>query len=216
MKYGKKYAPDMESLPLYIIAALALIVTPGPDVIYVLSRGIADGRVGGLMSALGVTCGILIHTLAASLGLAVLLQTSAIGFWILKLAGGVYLVYLGIQVIKNKKAFDLYINREGINIKKCFVQGFLSNVLNPKVALFFVAFLPQFVDLNSPHYSAHMIGLGLIYAVMTILFLSILGIFSGIIGVWLKSKRSVTGKVRWVSGLVLMVLGVRLLAFQRN
>ncbi len=216
MKYGKKYTIDMESLPLYIIAALALIVTPGPDVIYVLSRGIADGRVGGMMGALGVTCGIFIHTLAAALGLAVLLQTSVIAFWILKLAGGVYLVYLGIQMIKNKKAFDLEISRERINLKKCFVQGFLSNVLNPKVALFFVAFLPQFVDLNSPHYSTHMIGLGLIYALMTIAFLSILGIFAGLIGVWLKSKKSVAGKVRWVPGLVLMVLGVRLLAFQRS
>jgi len=89
-------------------------------------------------------------------------------------------------------------------------------VLNPKVALFFVAFLPQFVDLNSPHYSTHMIGLGLIYAVMTIAFLSILGNFAGLIGAWLKSRRSVAGNVRWVPGLVLMLLGVRLLVFQRN
>ena len=81
----------MQSLRLYIIAALALIVTPGPDIIYVLSRGITDGRSGGLVSALGVTCGICIHTLAASLGLAVLLQTSVIGFWILKLAGGMHI-----------------------------------------------------------------------------------------------------------------------------
>lgn len=206
----------MESLPLYIIAALALIVTPGPDVIYVLSRGIADGRVGGLIGALGVTCGILIHTLAASLGLAVLLQTSVIAFWILKLAGGAYLVFLGIQMIKNKQAFDPEISKEGVNLKKCFFQGFLSNVLNPKVALFFVAFLPQFVDLNSPHHSTPMIGLGLIYALMTIAFLSILGIFAGLIGTWLKSKKSVAGKVRWVPGLVLMVLGVRLLVSRRN
>ena len=206
----------MASLPLYIIAALALIVTPGPDVIYVLSRGIADGRVGGVMGALGVTCGILTHTLAASLGLAVLLQTSVIAFWILKLAGGVYLIYLGIQMIKNKKAFDLEVSRERINLKKCFAQGFLSNVLNPKVALFFVAFLPQFVDVNSRHYSTQMIGLGLIYAAMTIAFLSLLGIFAGIIGVWLKSRRSVAGNVRWVPGLVLMVLGARLLASQRS
>jgi threonine/homoserine/homoserine lactone efflux protein len=206
----------MTSLPLYIIAALALIVTPGPDVIYVLSRGIADGRVGGVMGALGVTCGILIHTLAASLGLAVLLQTSIIAFWILKLAGGLYLIYLGIQMIKNEKAFDLEVSRERINLKKCFAQGFLSNVLNPKVALFFVAFLPQFVDLNSRHYSTQMIGLGLIYAAMTIAFLSILGIFAGLIGVWLKSRRSVAGNVRWVPGLVLMVLGASLLASQRS
>jgi threonine/homoserine/homoserine lactone efflux protein len=203
----------MESLPLFIIASLALIVTPGPDIIYVLSRGIADGRIGGMVSALGVTSGIFIHTLAASLGLAVLLQTSVIAFWILKLVGGVYLIYLGIQIIKNKKAFDLEISGNGINLKKCFVQGFLSNVLNPKVALFFVA---QFVNINSPNYSTQMIGLGLIFALMTIAFLSILGIFAGLIGAWLKSKRSVAGKVRWISGLVLMLLGVRLLASQRN
>ena len=201
---------------MYIIAALALIVTPGPDVIYVLSRGIADGRAGGLMGALGVTCGILTHTLAASLGLAVLLQTSVVAFWILKLAGGVYLIYLGIQMIKNKKAFDLEVSRERINLKKCFAQGFLSNVLNPKVALFFVAFLPQFVNLNNPHYSVHMIGLGLIYAVMTIAFLSVLGIFAGLIGAWLKSRRAVAGNIRWVPGLVLILLGARLLVSHRN
>jgi threonine/homoserine/homoserine lactone efflux protein len=206
----------MESLPLYIIAALALIVTPGPDVIYVLSRGIADGRAGGLMGALGVTCGIFIHTLATTLGLAVLLQTSALGFWILKLAGGAYLVYLGIQMIRNKRAFDLEISGNGINLKKCFAQGFLSNVLNPKVALFFVAFLPQFVNLNNPHYSIHMIGLGLIYAVLTIGFLSVLGTFAGLIGAWLKSRRSLAGNIRWVPGLVLMLLGVRLLVSQRS
>ena len=89
-------------------------------------------------------------------------------------------------------------------------------MLTPKVALFFVAFLPQFVNLNSPYYSTHMIVLGLIYALMTIAFLSILGIFAGLIGTWLKSNKSVAGKVRWVSGLVLMLLGVRLLVFQRN
>ena len=206
----------MESLPLFIIASMALIVTPGPDIIYVLSRGIADGRIGGIISALGVTSGIFVHTLAAALGLAVLLQTSVIAFWILKFAGGIYLVYLGIQVIKNKSAFDLEIIGNGIKLKKCFVQGFLSNVLNPKVALFFVAFLPQFVNINSPDYSTHMIGLGLIFALMTIAFLSVLGIFAGLIGAWLKSKKSVAGKVRWVSGLVLMLLGVRLLVSQRN
>ena len=88
-------------------------------------------------------------------------------------------------------------------------------MLNPKVALF-VAFLPQFVNINSPDYSTHMIGLGLIFALMTIAFLSVLGIFAGLIGAWLKSKRSAAGKVRWVSGLVLMMLGVRLLTSQRN
>ncbi len=138
----------MVSLPLFIIASIALILTPGPDIVYVLTRGIANGKWAGVISAIGVTVGILAHTLAASLGLAVLLTTSIYLFWALKMVGGAYLIYLGYQMIKNKNAFEFSGCQNEFDLKKCFIQGFLSNVLNPKVALFFVAFLPQFVDIN--------------------------------------------------------------------
>lgn len=168
----------MESLTLFLFASTGLIITPGPDIIYVLSRGIADGKRSGLMSAIGVTSGILVHTLAAALEIN------------------------GLQ-----KKF---------NIKKCFIQGFLSNVLNPKVALFFVAFLPQFVGEDSMNHGFSMIGLGLIFALMTIIFLSILGLFAGSIGSWLKEKKNIAGKIRIGSGTVLILLGLRLITPQNN
>jgi threonine/homoserine/homoserine lactone efflux protein len=206
----------MESLTLFIIASIALIVTPGPDIIYVLTRGIADGKSSGMMSAIGVTAGILIHTMAAALGLAVLLKTSMYAFWTLKVFGGISLLYLGYQIIKNKKAFEITGLQKNFDMKKCFIQGFLSNVLNPKVALFFVAFLPQFVNEDSSSHSFYMIIFGLIFALMTIIFLMILGLFAGSIGSWLKEKKRIAGKIRIGSGTVLMLLGLRLIVPQNN
>lgn len=206
----------MESLPLFIAASIALIVTPGPDIIYVLTRGIADGRRAGVMSAIGVTIGILFHTVAASLGLALLLQTSVYAFWTLKIIGGIYLIYLGIQIIKNKAEFEIKEFQHHFDTKKCLIQGFLTNVLNPKVALFFVAFLPQFVDVDVQNNSMYLIILGLIFALLTVVFLTILGLFAAVIGTWLQKRRKVAGKIRIGSGVIIMVLGFRLLIPQKH
>jgi len=206
----------MESFAIFLVASIALIVTPGPDIIYVLTRGIADGKWSGVISAIGVTAGILVHTMAAALGLAVLLKTSTYAFWALKVAGGLYLMYLGYQVMKNKKAFEIAGLQKNFELKKCFIQGFFSNVLNPKVALFFVAFLPQFINKNSANQSVDMIIFGLIFAFMTIIFLTVLGLFAGGIGIWLKQKKKIAGKIRIGSGTILMLLGIRLIAPGKN
>jgi len=206
----------MESFLLFVMASLILIVTPGPDIIYVITRGISGGKWAGVMSAIGVTAGILVHTLAAALGLAVLLKTSTYMFWMLKIIGGIYLMYLGYQMIRNKNAFEITVLRGHLDMKKCFVQGFLSNVLNPKVALFFVAFLPQFVNVDSSSHGLHMVFLGLFFALMTITFLVILGLFAGAIGVWLRGKKNIAATIRIGSGSVLMLLGLRLLVPQRS
>jgi threonine/homoserine/homoserine lactone efflux protein len=147
----------VESLTLYIAASIALIITPGPDTIYVLTRGISDGKWSGVVSAIGVTAGIFVHTSATALGLAVLLNTSFYAFWMLKVAGGIYLIYLGYRMIVNKKTIQIGRSQPPFDIKKCFLQGFLTNVLNPKVALFFIAFLPQFVNRNISNHSVYMV-----------------------------------------------------------
>lgn len=206
----------MESFTIFIIASIALIITPGPDIIYVLTRGITDGKRSGAVSAIGVTTGILIHTMAAALGLAVLLKTSTYAFWILKVIGGIYLMYLGYQVIKNKQALEVTGLKKSLDMKKCFLQGFFSNVLNPKVALFFVAFLPQFINKDSPNQSLDMIIFGLIFAFMTIIFLMILGLFAGGIGIWLKQRKKIADKIRIGSGTVLVLLGLKLIAPGKN
>ena len=206
----------MESLSLFIIASIILIVTPGPDLIYVLTRGIADGKWSGVMSAIGVTSGIIVHTMTAAFGLAVLLNTSVYAFWTLKVIGGVYLMYLGFQMIRNNNVFEMNRLQKDFNLKKCFFQGFLSNVLNPKVALFFVAFLPQFLSKAPSDHSFYMIVLGLIFALMTIIFLILLGLFAGAVGTCLKEKNRITGKIRFGSGTILMLLGLRLIVPQKH
>ena len=178
---------------------------------YVLTRGVAGGKRSGMVSAMGVTTGLLVHTMAAALGLAVLLKTSVFAFWILKIAGGAYLISLGYQVIKNKQALEIKGFQNKVDLRKCFLQGFMTNVLNPKVALFFVAFLPQFVSKDSANQSLDMVVLGLVFALLTIVFLMALGLFSGHVGKWLKKKKSIAGKIRIGSGAAFMLLGARLL-----
>ena len=204
----------MQSLPLFIAASLALIATPGPDMLYVLTRGMAEGRGAGVLSAAGITMGILVHTLAAALGLAVLLQTSATTFTAIKIFGGLYLIYLGLQTMRRKASLDFGAATPPGTGFNCLIQGCLTNVLNPKVALFFLAFLPQFVDPADPHHSRRMILMGLIFAILTLLTYTVLALFSDGVGKWLRSKKRVAGKIRFVSGAVLMLLGLRLLTIR--
>ncbi|QSH40361.1 LysE family translocator [Lentisphaerota bacterium ZTH] len=206
----------MEMLLLFLAASVALIITPGPDSIYVLSRGVSEGRSAGIVSALGVSCGLMVHTLAAALGLAILLKTSMIAFWTLKIIGGVYLIYLGFKMLKNKNALDIQFTSGGLDIKKCFAQGFLTNVLNPKVALFFVAFLPQFVSATHPNYSLRIILLGCAFTVLTIIYLGCLGMFAGFIGGWLRSKEGLSRKISCCSGAALILLGSRILLPEKS
>lgn len=207
----------MDSMPLFIIASIALILTPGPDVIYVVTRGMAGGRRAGLISSLGVTGGIFVHTLAATVGLAALLEASILAFWTVKIAGGIYLVWLGLRMFRDRSELTLAAGGlRAFDAKRCFLQGFLSNVLNPKVALFFVSFLPQFADPTAPHRAAQMLTLGLIFASMGVVYLAALGLFAGSLGGWLQRRRGVATRIRSVSGGLLMLLGLRLLIPQRH
>lgn len=198
------------NLALYVAASWALIIAPGPDMLYVITRGISQGRSAGLVSAAGVTVGLLVHTLAAALGLAAILRTSAIAFTIVKYVGAAYLVYLGIKSLRDKSALVPDDDREPMKVRSMFVQGILSNVVNPKVALFFLAFLPQFVDSGAGHVTQQMLLLGVMFALFTWLVFSILGYFAGHFGGWLASKSNAAARLRWVTGSVMIALGVRL------
>jgi threonine/homoserine/homoserine lactone efflux protein len=132
-------------LPAFLLASFLLWITPGPDTMYILARSIAQGMRGGVLSALGIGCGILIHTALAAFGLSALLATSAAAFQVVKVVGAGYLIYLGIQALRRpgKLATPEVVAADPGRI---FRQGVLTNALNPKVAIFFLAFLPQFVD----------------------------------------------------------------------
>src|SRR5216110_3051933 len=132
---------------LFLIAGILLNLTPGPDTVYILGRSVAQGREAGVASALGICVGSIFHTCAAALGLSAILATSALAFGAIKMLGGAYLVFLGIKILLDRrKHLSLPSNFRRQSIAAAFRQGVLTNILNPKVALFFLAFLPQFID----------------------------------------------------------------------
>src|SRR5919112_3699123 len=148
--------PAPETLAVFALASLALIAFPGPSVFYILARSFAGGRRAGLVSMLGVETGGLIHVAGATLGLSALLASSAVAFGVVKYAGAAYLVWLGISRLRAKEPPELPPMPDG----RVFRQGVLVNVLNPKTALFFLAFLPQFVDPGAGPVAPQMLVLG--------------------------------------------------------
>src|SRR5688572_1579633 len=138
--------PDTSTLLLFMTAALALNVTPGPDMLYVVARSVGEGRAAGVISSLGIAAGSLVHTLAVALGLAGLLRAVPLAFEIVKWVGAAYLIWLGVRALRTPGTTTERVAVAPASRRAIFGQGMLTNVLNPKVALFFLAFLPQFVD----------------------------------------------------------------------
>ena len=146
--------PDPHSLALFVVAALALLLVPGPAVLYVVARSVHQGRRAGLASVLGIHVGTLVHITAAAVGLSALVVSSAVAFTAVKIAGAVYLVGLGLWTLLSGRAeAEVALGGER-NLRRAFAQGIVVNVLNPKTALFFLAFLPQFVDPDAAHPAA--------------------------------------------------------------
>ena len=195
---------------LFIAVSWALILSPGPDMIYVITRGMAHGRRAGVLSAIGVVCGILVHTSAAAFGLTLILQTSAFAFLFVKFIGAAYLLYLGIKAWLDKNTFTLQTAAPIARSSTLFWQGVLSNVLNPKIAIFFLAFLPQFVDQGSAQITLQMVILGLTFAGFGLCFLLVVGYSSGSIGKWLTYRPQYAQFFQRLAGGILIGLGIRL------
>lgn len=195
---------------LFIGVSWALVIAPGPDMIYVITRGMAHGRRAGVLSAIGVVCGILVHTTAAAFGLTLILQTSAFAFLFVKFAGAAYLIYLGIRAWLEKSSFSLEASPSVVTSQTLFWQGVLSNVLNPKIAIFFLAFLPQFVDQRSSQVTSQMVLLGLTFACFGLCFLLLVGYSSGTIGKWLTGRPQYAQFFQRLAGGILIGLGIRL------
>lgn len=155
----------INELWLFILSGLLLNVTPGPDTAFIIGRSIQLGWRGGAAAAIGISCGCLVHVFGAAIGLSALLMTSAAAFAVLKLVGAAYLLFTGIQMLLSRPApvADVTVQKGNIQLSRVFWQGALTNALNPKVALFFLAFLPQFVAADSPHKTAAFLVLGLIF-----------------------------------------------------
>lgn len=200
---------------LFTVASLVLIVTPGQDMILVMSRSIAQGAAAGVATAAGVSVGLVGHTLLATLGLGAILRTSEWLFLALKLAGAAYLVYLGLQLLRTRSHELAVAAGAPRSLQRLFVDGALSNVSNPKIAVFYFAFLPQFVLPGAAHPTAAVFVLGLVFAGLTFLVKGPVGLAAGLLSTWLRERpRVLTGLYR-SSGALLVGLGLKL-AFERR
>ena len=201
---------------LFVGVSWALIIAPGPDMLYVITRGVTQGRKAGILSAVGVICGTLVHTTAAAFGLTLILQSSALAFMLIKYLGAIYLIYLGIKAWREKSTFSLNTSTSNVSFRKIFWQGVFSNVLNPKVAIFFLAFLPQFVDKGSSAVTLQRVTLGLTFAFFGLCFLLAVGYSSGTIGGWLTRRPHFGQFLQRFSAGILVALGIRLALIERR
>jgi threonine/homoserine/homoserine lactone efflux protein len=200
--------PDAPAVGLYVVAALALLIVPGPSVLYVVTRSIEQGRRAGLASVVGIHVGTLVHIAAATLGLSALVLSSAVAFTAVKVAGAVYLIGLGLWTLFSRKAeADIALGGER-NLRRAFAQGVVVNVLNPKTALFFLAFLPQFVDPNAPHPAFQIAFLGMLFALLGMVTDSLWALAAGTAGGVLRRSRRFARAQRYVAGSVYVGLGV--------
>jgi threonine/homoserine/homoserine lactone efflux protein len=200
---------------LFIVASLVLIVTPGQDMILVMSRSIAQGAGAGLATAAGVSVGLVGHTLLATLGLGALLRTSEWLFVALKLVGAAYLVWLGIQMLRTRGRELAASAGAPRSLARLFLDGALSNVSNPKIAVFYFAFLPQFVPPGAAHPTLAVFALGLLFAALTFLVKGPVGLAAGALSGWLRARPKALTWLHRTSGAVLIGLGLKL-AFERR
>lgn len=195
---------------LFVIASLVLIVTPGQDMILVMSRSIAQGPGAGVATAAGVSMGLVGHTVLATLGLGAILRSSEWLFLALKLVGAAYLVYLGVALLRSRQQQIAVAGASPKALPRLFVDGALSNVTNPKIAVFYFAFLPQFVLPGASHPTVSLFVLGLVFAGLTFLVKGPVGLAAGLLSAWLRAHpRFLVGLYR-CSGVVLIGLGLKL------
>lgn len=203
--------PEPASIAVFAGAALLLLVIPGPSVLYIVTRSATQGRQAGLVSVLGVHTGTLVHVVAAALGLSALLVASATAFTVVKVAGGAYLVYLGVRRLLDRSpalAGDEARPAAERNLRRIYTQGVVVNVLNPKTALFFLAFLPQFLDRDRGPIPAQVAVLGVVFVALGIVSDGTYAVLAGTLGARLRGGISDSPWIRRATGSIFIGLGL--------
>lgn len=199
----------MPDIALFIAASALLAIAPGPDVVYVLTRGISQGPKAGIAAALGFASGCIFHTLLAALGIAALIRSSDWAFDLVRYAGAAYLAWIGIQALRHRAAFSIEGASDAKALAVIYKQSVIGNMLNPKVTLFFLAFLPQFVNTAAGHVEWQMALLGVVFMGVTIVVFGAVALFSGWIGAWVRRKPAIGERLNVFAGITFIALGIR-------
>ncbi len=196
----------------FLAAAVLITVSPGPDNLMVLGFGMSRGRAAGIAFGLGCGFGCLSHTVLAALGVSALIAASPLAFTLLKVCGGLYLVWMGVQALRSRGGVNVSGARgPDASLRRLFAKGLLANAINPKVALFFLSFLPQFVVAGHGHVGWQTVQLGVTFTLQAAILFGLLGYFSGVIGQWLQRHARAGVWLDRLAGTIFVALGVRLI-----
>jgi threonine/homoserine/homoserine lactone efflux protein len=208
--------PDGAALITFILAGLLLNLTPGPDVLYIVARSTSQGRAAGVVSVLGIVSGCLFHIVAAAAGLSALMLKLPVAYQIVRWAGAAYLIWLGLRALLQRRAplEAQTVSRQPL--RRIYWQGVITNALNPKVALFFVAFLPQFVDPTRGSLALQFLVLGLIFNLNSLWVNLGYALAASYLGGWLRRRFGLGALLQRISGAVYLALGLRLLLPDRR
>jgi threonine/homoserine/homoserine lactone efflux protein len=199
----------MPDIALFLVASALLTIAPGPDIVYVLTRGIAQGPRAGFAAALGFASGCVFHTVLAAVGIAALIRSSEIAFDAVRYAGAAYLVWIGIQALRHRSSFSIEAASDKRALATIYRQSVIGNMLNPKVTLFFLAFLPQFVNAQAGHVGWQMALLGVIFMIQTVVIFGAVALFSGWLGAWIRRKPVIGERLNIFAGITFIALGIR-------
>jgi threonine/homoserine/homoserine lactone efflux protein len=199
----------MPDIALFVAASALLTLAPGPDIVYVLTRGVSQGRKAGIAAALGFATGCLFHTALAALGVAALIRSSDLAFDLVRYAGAAYLVWIGIQALRHRERFVIGPGGDARALRAIYRQSVIGNMLNPKVTLFFLSFLPQFVDAGADGLAWQMALLGAIFMAQTVVIFGAVALFSGWIGERIRAHPAIGERLGVFAGLTFIALGVR-------
>jgi threonine/homoserine/homoserine lactone efflux protein len=201
---------SIQNFDLFLLSSFLIIALPGQDFIYVTTRGVALGKKAGVLSAIGISVGLLVHTLLAACGLSIILNASEVAYRIIQYMGAAYLVYIGVQTLRSKDEMFTWQEVREVRAQDIFLQGILTNVFNPKALIVFVAFLPQFIDMKVSGSMTPFFILGGTLALIAIIWFSIVGLFAGMIGVFVKTNKYFQRVIKYAAGSILIGLGIRL------
>ena len=202
--------PEFAELGYFILASILLIIAPGPDILFLITQSIYHGPRAGLNTALGLASGNLLHTLAAALGASIIFQTSALAFTALKIAGACYLLYLTYEILRPSRNQEGNSSNDSLPGISLFLRGVLMNVLNPKVALFFLAFLPQFVAGDSTTVWKEMVFYGIVFTLLVVFIFATIGMFAGKLNLLFFKNQDSHSWFRWLTAAVFISLALHL------
>ncbi len=208
--------PEPATLALFAVSALVLVAVPGPNLIYIVTRSIDQGRGAGVASAFGVETATLVHVAAAAVGLSAALASSSAAFNIVKYAGAAYLLYLGVRTLLARNAGAGDEARPEVPPRRVYAEGFVVNLLNPKVALFFLAFLPQFVDPDAGRAWLQVLTLGLLLMAIGLAVDLLYALAAGSLGAWVRGSAVLERRRRWATGGVYLALAAVALTGSRR